>query len=380
MVKISKIEVKNFKAVSETEMDFNGCSAIISAGNNKGKTTICRGLIDRMRGIKPSLVLKQGETDGFSNIQLTDGSRIEWKFTENSEHIAYITSDGLKVTSGIIRQIGEKYFGSLFNIDKFLLSSPKDQSQILGKLVGVDFEAIDLNYKIAYDNRTEKNRELKRLQALKVEAPLAIGEPTETDSEIVQQIADEKKRISENEIKYKAQYNELVNEYDKKFLEEIKKIEAFNKQQDEAQKVLNKHLETLEKINELLGPFKECFSVDAAQKIIEGLIIPKEHLTVDSINIEKPVYDFNNNSQKLDELDQKLQLIRQQKIRYDNYIKELAEFEESQKELAKASREASEADEKVKKIEAEKIEIIKSANIPEEFSFDENGILYNGFP
>ena len=37
-MKIKKIEVKNFKAVAEQTADFNGHSAIITGGNDKGPT------------------------------------------------------------------------------------------------------------------------------------------------------------------------------------------------------------------------------------------------------------------------------------------------------------------------------------------------------
>lgn len=39
-MRIKKIFVSNFKTLSELEMDFDGCSAIITAGNNMGKSLI----------------------------------------------------------------------------------------------------------------------------------------------------------------------------------------------------------------------------------------------------------------------------------------------------------------------------------------------------
>lgn len=39
MSKVKRITVSNLKAVSELTADFNGCTAIITGGNNKGKTS-----------------------------------------------------------------------------------------------------------------------------------------------------------------------------------------------------------------------------------------------------------------------------------------------------------------------------------------------------
>lgn len=176
-MKIKKIEVQNFKAVSDKELNLNGCSAIITAANDSGKTSILRGLVDRFKSEKPEIIVKEGEEKGFNNIELTDGSRIEWNFTDKSERFAYVTKDGVKQTTGVISAIGEKYFGRKFDIDSFLNSSPKQQEKELQSIVGIDFSDIDERYKQAYDERTEANRELKRIASQKVEAPEAVKEP-----------------------------------------------------------------------------------------------------------------------------------------------------------------------------------------------------------
>src|SRR5690625_7594735 len=110
-MKIKRIEVKNYKAISKEELNLNGCSAIITAGNNKGKTSILRGLIDRLHSDKPDLVLKQGESKGHNAIELTDGSKIEWNFTGKSERLSYTTPEGAKQTTGVIGAIGAGFFG-----------------------------------------------------------------------------------------------------------------------------------------------------------------------------------------------------------------------------------------------------------------------------
>ena len=66
MSKVKRITVSNLKAVSELTADFNGCTAIITGGNNKGKTSFLRSLPDRLRQQKPDKILKEGEVEGFA--------------------------------------------------------------------------------------------------------------------------------------------------------------------------------------------------------------------------------------------------------------------------------------------------------------------------
>lgn len=137
-MKIKKIEVSNFKSISSNVVNFDGCSAIVTAGNDEGKTSLLRGLIDRFQGEKADIILKVGEDKGYSILELTDGSKIEWKFSNKTESFAYTTSDGIKMTSGVLKAIGSRYFGTAFNIDKFVNLSPKAQSRQLSGYRGTN--------------------------------------------------------------------------------------------------------------------------------------------------------------------------------------------------------------------------------------------------
>lgn len=49
-MKIKKVKVRDLKAVKEQDIDFNGSSIIVTGGNNKGKSSVLNGLIERLRG------------------------------------------------------------------------------------------------------------------------------------------------------------------------------------------------------------------------------------------------------------------------------------------------------------------------------------------
>src|SRR5690625_2880023 len=177
MTKVKNIKVTNYKPVDHQELDLNGCSAIITAANDSGKTSLLQGLIDRLRSNQADQPVKEGEQKGQYRMELTDGSTIEWNFTKKSERLKYITPEGLNITSGVIGTIGDKYFGKGFDIDKFLNQSPKKQQETIEDISGLDLSEIDDKYDQAYFERTEANREVKRLGAMKKEEPEQVDKP-----------------------------------------------------------------------------------------------------------------------------------------------------------------------------------------------------------
>ncbi len=102
-MKIQKIEITNLKAVEKAEVDLKGCSVMITGGNNEGKSTIAKSLVDRFRGNKPELIVKEGEKNGNYTMELTDGSIIEWKFTNKTERFSFTTKEGVKQTLCLCR-------------------------------------------------------------------------------------------------------------------------------------------------------------------------------------------------------------------------------------------------------------------------------------
>jgi len=326
-MKIQKITVQNFKAVSDQEMEFNGCSAIVTAGNNKGKTSILRGLTDRFRSEKPDIIVKQGEDKGSFNMELTDGSVIEWKFTDKSESFSLTTKEGIKQTTGVLSGIGERYFGKKFDIDKFLSSGPKSQIKELQELVGLDFDEIDQRYKTAYEERTEANREVKRLRAINVSKPEKVDKPDVSAIKEALRLARD-----QNEERRKAEL----------------------------------------KVNELHGIVKSvyslitgtdlaaCFNDGMSKKMINSIVVPE------LINVEELESEADKANEKLRKFDS-----------YERDIKVYNDWIKSGKESKKV---ADNADAMVSNIENEKKAIISGANMPEDFEITEDGILYKGLP
>ncbi len=358
-MKIQKIQVKNLKSVSEEIADFNGCSVVVTAGNRAGKSTMLKTLIDRFRGEIPDKILKDGEANGYYQMHLTDGAKIIWKFTEKTESFSFITPDGIEMKQGVIKGIGEKYFGVKFDIDKFINSSPKDQNAILAKLVGLDFKEIDQRYADAYTERTIANRKLKEIASQKVQEPEKVDRPD---------IESLKKEL--NNIRLKN--SDLKKNWKKENELHQQKIIDFNDTQKKAVQILKISRDHLEMLNNLKDTkYESCIDFSKAQDIFSREIQPKE---------EKPLTSFPEPNYLPEfEIEQKIEDANKDLRAFDRYQELLKTYNEWVENGKKAREEANKADDNVKAIEEEKRNMIANAKIPEGFEFSNDGLLYNGF-
>ena len=359
-MKIQKIEVRNFKAVAKNTAMFEGCSAMITAGNNKGKTSILRGLIDRFRGEKPDLILKEGTLKGFNTMELTDGAIIEWKFTEKTESFSFTTKEGIKQTTGVLSTIGKRYFGLKFDIDKFLRDPGQKQTKELQRLVGLDFTDIDSRYQIAYDERTDANREVKRLSALNVQEPEKIEEP---NSDL----------LKEDLLKAKTSNIKLKERWDAKNKIHQQDTLDFNEEQDLRKVDIDEAESSMEILNKLDGGiFIECIDFSAAKKIQEELPAVEEKKILTSLT--EPNYISE------DAIQLKINGLNDKVIEYNNYKTTLGTYNNHLQSVKDTTELQTKCNMKVQDIEAEKLALIQSADIPKDFEITPEGILYKGLP
>jgi hypothetical protein len=334
MAKIKSITVSNLKAVAALTADFNGCTAIITGGNNKGKSSFLKSLPERLRGNKPELVLKKGEKEGFSELELTTGERFVWQFDGKKEKLTFISERNIK--SAITKDLSTYYFPAVFDVDDFLNSTPAKQKAALQKLTGIDFTEIDKLYKEAYENRTWANKKV-------VEEKAKLGFVDPKLSKEILPTADLEKELAgidaHNSI-YKGKADLLAQKQ---------------------QAVTDNEIE----IEELKA---KITALQQKNAIINGELFELEAWLDEAANKPKSETDVAAIQQQL------------------NTIKESnALIEENNKAVAqqavynKAVTDAEAADAAVKSIEAEKLDVIKNASMPDGFGFSDEGITYNGF-
>lgn len=332
MSKVKKITVSNLKAVSSLTADFGGCTAIITGGNNKGKSSFLKSLPERIRGNKPSIILKKGEKEGFAEYELTTGEKFIWNFDGKKEKLAFISERNIKTP--ITKDLSTYYFPPVFDVDKFLESGPQKQKATLQKLTGIDFTEIDLMHKAAYEERTWANKKMsdEKAKLVQIEPDAAI-EILPTDK-----LEKELAGIDAHNQAYKMKLD-LLNQKN-----------ASVKENDFEITSLKRKIKALENKNSLLN--SELLELD--------------------VWLDDPKNDTKSNGIELQ--------IDIDKIKADNKIvEENKKAIEQKKTYEKLVTEAEDCDKQVKRIEAEKLEVIKNASMPDGFGFSDDGITYNGF-
>lgn len=337
MSKVKKITVNNLKAIDQFEIDLNGCTAIVTAGNDKGKSSLLTSLPNRLRSVKPDVILKTGTNEGQTTWELTTGEKITWQFnnlTKQGEKLIFITKDNIKTS--LTKEIGARFFPETFDIDKFLNASNNVKSQMLQSVVGLDFTEIDQRYNQAFENRAFANKQLAidkaKLVTVDNDLPTEI---TPTDELTIELLG-----IENHNTKYKTA-EDKVKDYESKVsncnseilrLENLIKTEKANKVfYEESIKSGNKWLNT-----EANKPKTEAVALDIQNKI-------------NDINKKNELITRNENAKEIN------------------------------KAFTKSEQEAETADKLVKSISTERSEMIKNAKLPIGFDFDDKGnVTYLG--
>ncbi|MDH5825806.1 hypothetical protein [Sphingobacterium faecium] len=343
MSKVKKITVSNLKAISDLTADFNGCTAIITGGNNKGKSSFLKSLPDRLKSIKPDVILKEGATEGYAEWELTTGEKLIWQFdktTKKGEKLIFITKDNIK--TALTSELASRYFPKGFDIDQFIKEGPKKQREVLQKIVGLDFTEIDTRYKQAYENRTFANRDLE----------VARGKLTPI--------------------------NEDMDEEPLDILEIQKQIAAIDGHND-------RYTHVTTGLNEKTSSQEECqIEITRIQSEIERLesliTVQKDKISNLQIDIDKgnEWLEVEANKPKSEEFKIKLNnsLLDTQKTNV--LIEDNNKAKLTKKAFEEAEILAKNADKIVKEIEVEKTDLIKSAELPVGFGFTDEGITYLG--
>jgi len=331
--RVKKITVSNLKAISELTVDFNGCTAIVTGGNNQGKSTFLRSIQDRIRGNKPDMVLKFGEREGFAELELTTGEKFIWTFDQFREKLSFISNDDIKTS--VTKEIANRYFPATFEVDEFLTATPKKQKAILQELVGLDFSEVDTRYKAAYDDRTFKNRKA-----------------TEERAKVVEVLLD----LPAKEVDYIELEKELAG------------IDTHNARFHDAEQRLKDLVRSKE------DNIKRIDTLKAEIKALEGR--NAEISTKIDTGTQWLVTPENMPKSNAEELQNKIKKIKKQ----NEAIKKNNEAKKQEKAADKAEEEAKLADKAVKLIEQERTDMIVNAKIPDGFAFSEDGITYKGLP
>lgn len=325
MTKVQKIFVRNLRQIDEMTTTFNWCTAIVTGGNNKGKSTLLKSIVERLRWDKTNIV-KDGKQSGEAEWTFTDGSVLSWEILGESDKIVYTTKDGIKTSS--IKEICNRLFGVGFDIDEFLWAQPKRQKEIMQWLVGLkeEFELLDAEYAEAYNDRTNKNAIYR---------------------------AEQSKIWENKEISTGWEYVD---------------ISALQEELIEAEK-------KNEQINSINSKMQDK-NMRLANIVIEIQRLQEEQKTIREDIKNWTTWLDDNKPIDTTELREKITTQKEINEKHDQNRK----FHEQRRSLIEAKKIADEADEAVKVVEQKKLDLIKSANMPKWFEFSEEGLIFNWYP
>lgn len=371
MSKIKQIKITNFKSIEEFEADFKGCTAIVIGANNSGKTSFLRGIPDRLRFIRPDVMVKQGEKEGKGEMILTTGERFVWEFDiQGRDKLTYYTNDGLK--QSVTTEIGKKFFPKVFDIDKFLQSSPKEQVKQLQAIVGLDFTDIDERYAKAYNYRTERNREAELYHAkltkmLKVD-PVNFVDLTDLQAKKERERNRLNALYTENKGKNEAARSAWITEKEQ-IMNECSKHNEEQRRRMKVADQCNEALQILTKNGYSGGDVKPF--VDRLYDSVDPDKVPSEFYP------DEPTYiQEMPDSSVLDQID--AQILRASEI--NAAAQKYKEYIDHKNATEKAKDIAKQADEAVRAIEEERRRMVESVNMPKGISFGPDGILVDNLP
>lgn len=233
MSKIVKLTAENVKRLRAVEITTDGNVIVVGGKNGQGKSSVLDSIMYALAGGRslPKVPVHKGEEKATVEIDLGD-LLVKRTFTVNGNTTLTVTNkDGLKYPSpqGILDAlVGRLSFDPL----EFARQDPKEQSDTLKSVVGIDFTTLDTERQTYYDQRSAINREVKTLEARKayMVVPVAGLPKEELPAETI--LAEQRKAAAQNSENAKQRSArdaakttlgnlELSLESDKKRVEEI---------------------------------------------------------------------------------------------------------------------------------------------------------------
>jgi len=325
-MKIIELNAENIKKLKAIRIcpDEKNPLVLITGKNDQGKTSVLDCILFALGGEKcvQDKPIRAGEDHGEINIDIGK-YKIKRIFSESGSRLEIRSAEGALFSSpqSLLNKItGELSFDPL----EFAHMDSKKRLDLLKKLTGVDTSLIELKKKGLYDERTDINRELAKMDS-QVDKRIIDGQLPEEEilaRELVAKISTESERISKlnNEKTRKDQLKKNIDELEKKLIE-------LKTMLHDTEVVITDH--------EALGPSR-----------------------LDSLNAEFFALEEMN-----------------RKIRDNNILRNL------KKKRAQLNKESDDLTAKIDECESERQQMILSAQMPiAGLSFTEDGVFFNDIP
>lgn len=164
-MKIVKLQAENIKKLVAVEITPQGNVVQITGRNAQGKSSVLDAIWMALGGKQavPDEPIRRGAEKGRVRLDLGD-IVVERRFTEKGSSLIVESKDGARFQSP--QTLLDGLVGRLsFDPCAFMRMDARHQFCTIRDLVGLDFTELDENRRRAYEQRTDTNREIKRLEA-----------------------------------------------------------------------------------------------------------------------------------------------------------------------------------------------------------------------
>lgn len=210
-MQILSVKAENFKGLKLVEVEPQKTTTIVGGKNKQVKSSLLDAIAATLGGAKltPGKPIRDGETEAKCKIKLEgDGARLlpactvtrTWTQRRDGtikSELEIITDDDFRAPTP--QAILNDVVGPLgFDPERFLRMKPKEQAEVLRKLVGLDFSTLDVERETAYGKRTDVNRSGKEMAA-RLEAKTHHEDAPEEEVSVADLMTELKRRQAVNQ-------------------------------------------------------------------------------------------------------------------------------------------------------------------------------------
>lgn len=171
-MKILELKAENVKRLKAVHITPNGDATVVIGGRNaQGKTSVLDSIEMALAGTDhiPDMPIRNGEEKA-RIVLTTEEFVVERRFTKTNSYLKVVDAKGHELASP--QKILDKIVGSLsFDPLTFARMDGKAQAEEVKRLAGLNFDALEANYKAVFAERTDVNREVKRLEGALAKMP-----------------------------------------------------------------------------------------------------------------------------------------------------------------------------------------------------------------
>lgn len=196
---IGLVRVNNVMGIRAVTLKTEGDGVVIVTGANaQGKSSLLMAIVMALGGKRAMVeeALRRGEKKGEIVVEVGQ-YRIRRTLTKKGSYLT-ITVDGEEINAPQV--LLDRLCGEFFEPMSWLAQPPKKQVELLQKISGLDFTALDQEHAAVYQERRDVNRDVKRLKAKAAAMPVS-GQTERVDTE---KLAAELDRVNETNLENNA--------------------------------------------------------------------------------------------------------------------------------------------------------------------------------